>query len=86
MEQTLEETEELKPLERIQERMEDKIHEVKIKHFNERYPELDPLMCSVLLKLPKESLDEMMSKPELWITPKQEDFLIMGNVTISDPI
>jgi hypothetical protein len=62
------------------------IHENLVRIYNQKYPQLDALMCSVLLKFPPELLKELVSKPEMWITPPQTSTLISDAVMISDPV
>ena len=61
------------------------IHENLVRIYNQKYPLLDPLMCSVLLKCPPELLKELVSKPEMWVTPSPTTTLLTGNVSVSDP-
>ena len=62
------------------------IHENLVRIYNEKYPLLDPLMCSVLLKCPPELLKQLKENPEMWIPPPQTTTLISDAVTVSDPL
>jgi len=64
---------------------EEKIHETQVRLFNEKFPLLDPLMCSVLLKCPPDLLEKLRADPAMWITPPASTQVLMGNVTVSDP-
>lgn len=66
--------------------LEEKIHEQQVKLLNAQHPELDPLMCSVLLKCPPELMEELKKDPAMWITPQASTHVLLGNVTVSDPI
>jgi len=63
----------------------EKIHEQQVKILNAQYPELDPLMCSVLLKCPPEIMEELKKDPAMWVTPQASTHVLYGNVTVSDP-
>lgn len=62
------------------------VHENLVRIYNQKYPLLDPLMCSVLLKCPPELLQQLKENPEMWITPPQTTTLLTENVTVSDPL
>ena len=66
--------------------MDERIHEEKVKQLYSKFPRLDPLMCSVLLKCPPDLLDDLISKPEMWVVEPQTTTLISDAVTISDPV
>jgi hypothetical protein len=63
----------------------EKIHEQQVKILNAQHPELDPLMCSVLLKCPPELMEELRKDPAMWVTPQASTHVLHGNVIISDP-
>jgi len=86
MEQTPEPEPELQPLKRQKPTPEELEHERKIKELNEKYPLLDPLMCSVLLKCPADLLEKLRNDPKMWEVPPDTSTLIMDAVTITDPI
>jgi len=65
--------------------MDERIHETLVKQLYSKFPRLDPLMCSVLLKCPPDLLDDLISKPEMWVVEPQTTTLITSAVTISDP-
>jgi hypothetical protein len=66
--------------------LEEKIHEQQVRLLNAQYPELDPLMCSVLLKCPPELMEELRKDPAMWITPQASSHVILGNITVSDSV
>ena len=64
---------------------EEKIHETKVRLLNSQFPNLDPLMCSVLLKCPPELMEKLKADPAMWITPPASTHVLTSNVTVSDP-
>lgn len=64
---------------------EEKIHETRVRLLNGQFPELDPLMCSVLLKCPPELMEKLKADPSMWVTPPASTHVLTTNVTISDP-
>ena len=64
---------------------EEKVHETKIRLLNSQFPELDPLMCSVLLKCPPELMEKLKADPSMWVTPPASTHVLVGNVSVSDP-
>ena len=64
---------------------EEKIHETQVRLLNEKFPLLDPLMCSVLLKCPKELMEKLKADPEMWKTPHSTTHIITDAISISDP-
>jgi hypothetical protein len=74
---------ELKPLERLKPTKEELIHEQAIKDYNQRYPNLDPLMCSVLLKCPADLLSKLVDDPTMWVTPPATETVISDAITIN---
>ena len=87
MERSLTEPEpELEPLKRIESTPEEKIHEQDVKDLNSKYPLLDPLMCSVLLKCPKALYRKLCDDPNMWIIPEPTSTLLSGMVSVSDPV
>lgn len=65
--------------------LEEKIHEHQVRLLNAQYPDLDPLMCSVLLKCPPELMESLRKDPAMWVTPQATTQVLLGNVTVSDP-
>jgi hypothetical protein len=65
--------------------IEEKIHETNVRLLNEKFPLLDPLMCSVLLKCPPELMEKLKADPEMWKTPAASTHVLSSNVTVSDP-
>lgn len=65
--------------------IEEKIHENEVRLLNERFPLLDPLMCSVLLKCPPELMQKLKADPNMWITPPARTYHLTENVSVSDP-
>lgn len=61
------------------------IHDNLVRIYNQKYPLLDPLMCSVLLKCPPELLQQLKDNPEMWITPSPTTTLISDAVSVSFP-
>lgn len=59
------------------------IHDNLVRIYNEKYPLLDPLMCSVLLKCPPELLKQLKDNPEMWIIPPATSTLLSNNITIT---
>ena len=64
----------------------DRVHEERVRLFNAKFPRLDALMSSVLLKCPPELLDTLMKDPEMWKTPPQTSTVLSNNITVSDPV
>jgi hypothetical protein len=64
---------------------EEKVHETKVKLLNSQFPELDPLMCSVLLKCPPELMEKLKADPSMWVTPSASTHVLVDNVSVSDP-
>jgi len=62
---------------------EELIHQNLVRIFNEKFPLLDNLMCSALLKCPPELMNELISKPEMWITPSNTTTLLTDCITIT---
>jgi hypothetical protein len=82
----MDETEpELQPLKRQKASPEELIHEQKVKELNEKYPLLDSLMCSVLLKCPPDLMEKLHADPKMWEIPDATSTVIMDAITISDP-
>ena len=65
--------------------IEDKIHERKVQMLNSQFPELDPLMCSVLLKCPPELMEKLKADPSMWVTPQASTHVLTDHVTVTDP-
>ena len=65
--------------------IDEKMHETEVRLLNEKFPMLDPLMCSVLLKCPKEVMEKLKADPSMWITPPARSFILTDSVSISDP-
>jgi hypothetical protein len=63
---------------------EEKIHETQVRLLNEKFPLLDPLMCSVLLKCPPELMAELRANQAMWITPPASSTVLTDNVSVSD--
>ena len=76
----------MEPLKRVESTPEEKAHEQYVKELNLKYPMLDPLMCSVLLKCPKELFLRLQADPLMWIIPEATSTLLSGMVTVSDPV
>jgi len=66
--------------------LEEKIHEHQVRLLNAQYPDLDPLMCSVLLKCPPELMEQLRKDPSMWITPQASTHLLTDHVSVSDPV
>ena len=81
---SISEESELQPLKRQKPSPEELIHEQKVKELNEKYPRLDPLMCSVLLKCPPDLLDKLIKDSNMWVVPEETSTLVMDAITISD--
>ena len=64
----------------------ERVHEERVRLFNAKFPRLDALMSSVLLKCPPELLDTLMKDPEMWKTPPQTSTVLSNNITVSDPV
>lgn len=65
--------------------LEEKLHETQVHLLNSKFPRLDPLMCSVLLKCPDDLMEKLKADPKMWITPPASSTVLLGNVTVSDP-
>jgi hypothetical protein len=65
--------------------IDEKMHETQVRLLNSQFPELDPLMCSVLLKCPPDLMEKLKADPSMWITPSASTTELVGNVTVSDP-
>jgi hypothetical protein len=57
-----------------------------VRLLNAQYPDLDPLMCSVLLKCPPELMEQLRKDPSMWITPQASTHLLTDHVSVSDPV
>tara|TARA_R110000868_G_scaffold390230_1_gene659791 strand:+ start:464 stop:742 length:279 start_codon:yes stop_codon:yes gene_type:complete len=66
--------------------IEEKMHETRVRFLNNQFPELDPLMCSVLLKCPQELMEKLKLDQSMWITPEAFSQSIIGNVSVSDAV
>jgi len=64
---------------------EEKVHETQVRLLNNQFPDLDPLMCSVLLKCPPELMAKLRADPAMWRTPPASTHVLTGNVIVSDP-
>jgi hypothetical protein len=71
-------------LPRLEVSIEEKMHETRVRLLNNQFPELDPLMCSVLLKCPPELMEKLKADASMWITPEAFTQSIIGNVSVSD--
>ena len=78
--------EDLQPLKRQKPSPEELSHENEIRLLIDKFPNMDPLMASVLLKCPKERLAELIKQPEMWVVPEAEpEKCIIGSVILDDP-
>ena len=80
----MEENSELQPLKRQKASPEELAHEQAVKELNDKYPLLDPLMCSVLLKCPPDLMEKLRNDPKMWEIPEETSTVIMDAITISD--
>ena len=78
-------SEQIEDLPRPEITLEEKLHETQIKLLNSQFPNLDPLMCSVLLKTPPELMKTLIEDPKMWIIPPATTTHLYGNVSVSDP-
>lgn len=65
--------------------LEEKLHETEVQLLNSKFPRLDPLMCSVLLKCPPELMEKLRADPSMWVTPPASTTVLTNCVSISDP-
>jgi hypothetical protein len=78
-------SEQIEDLPRPEITVEEKLHETRVKMLNSQFPNLDPLMCSVLLKAPPELMKKLIEDPKMWIIPPATTTHLIGNVLVSDP-
>lgn len=72
-------------LPRAEATLEEKLHETQVQLLNSKFPRLDPLMCSVLLKCPPEVMERLMKDPAMWVTPPESSTVLTNCVSVSDP-